>query len=256
MVFGVADALPARLAGDIHAVLRRYASGDDFLQLFPVPLWSFLHWAAPTDGAARGHAERAHALSLLLHLWDDHLVDAQLPLNFARLHVRGAVWADFVDAARSLCRESAVPQSVVDSHADTYLNAVGAPEEPADLAAYCAVFERQAAVWTVVPRILAESAAAPAELAALVGDFAVAWRLTDDVHDVAADTAAGVRGAVWHELRTPAGSSRPSVADPDAAAARLRARAGRLLDSAEHRARQAGLTGLARELALSRLGLP
>lgn len=258
VVLATTDALPARLAEDVRAVLRRYApADDDVLRLFPVPLWSFLHWAPP-PGPVREHAERAHALALLLHLWDDHLVDGQLPLNLGRLHFRSALWADFTTAARALCTGLGLPADRADTDADTYLDAVGAPEEPADVPGYCAAFVRQAAIWTLVPRALEEAGAAPAGPAAVVRDFAVAWRLTDDIDDLAPDAAAGVRSAVWIAREADGGQGGAGAGPArgtEAAVAGLRARAADLLTTAEARARKAGLAGAARELALSRIGL-
>ncbi|WP_301124926.1 hypothetical protein [Streptomyces cacaoi] len=264
MVLGAADGLPASAAEDVRAALRPYLAGEarDFVRLFPVPLWSFLHWALP-DGAPRAHAERAHALALLLHLWDDHLVDGQLPLTFARLHLRGAVWNAFTASARALCAGLGAPEDRVREHGDTYLDAVTAAGDPAGgLAGHCALFERQAAVWTLVPRVLEETGSAPGGLVAVVRNVAVAWRLTDDVSDLPDDAADRVRSGVWYalgersrELWTRGRADAVPEQELRAAAARLRDRAAVLLREAEDAAGRAELSGLRQEVSLARQGL-
>lgn len=250
--------LPAPLAADIVALLRRHgrtpqAPDGDVFVLFPAPVWSFLHWV---PGARCAWAERAHVAVLFLHLLDDHLVDGQLPVNIARLQLRTELWRAFEESVVELCGCWGVSPAVADASAEEYLTSVHAPSEPAGLDGYEALAAAQAAMWTVVPRLLAASGRSGPELAGLVIDFAVAWRLVDDAADVVADARAGVRSAVWWELSP---GERARWGEPGEeyarAAAQVLARAGARVAAAADRARTAGLTGIAVELRTASLPL-
>ncbi len=259
VIADLAGASPAGLASDVRSVLRRYAGGADVVRLFPVPLWSFLHWALPARHPARGLAERAHAASLVLHLWDDHLVDGQLGCTAARLHWRGLLWTEFTAAACALAEAVAASVTLVDRHTTAYLEAIQSTEACSDTDSYCSRFARQAAVWTLVPTLLEEYGAAPPGVSAVVETFATAWRLTDDINDVRQDAAAGVRSAVWHELgvlgRRAWDAGTPPADAVGAAGMRLSVRAAQLLEAAAEVARRAALDGLVTEVRLSALGL-
>ncbi len=192
----ITEELPAPLAAEARAVVHAYSGGDgDFFRLFYVPIWSFLHWVpaasgcAPALGFAR-EARTAHALSLFLHLWDDHLCDRQLEVDLLRLQLRTVAWQHFRAAARSLGRRVGAGDGWVDEHCADYLVSLHRPEPVADLDGYCRRFIRQVGIWTLVPRLLGDGVAGPGagnDLRRVVASFAVAWRLLDDLQDAHLD---------------------------------------------------------------------
>lgn len=184
------DALPAALATEQRAVLDAY-SGGDFISLFYAPMWSFLHWVG---GAELPRLRAAHAASLFLHLWDDHLSDGQLGLTITRLHVRSVAWDCFSRTVRDRCAETG-QTAMFDEQIAHYLlsHASSAPVEDTD--AYCRAFLRQAAIMTVVARVVGG-----ADLHRVIERFATAWRLLDDINDAHLDVVAGAKTAVWLEL--------------------------------------------------------
>ena len=203
---GVTERLPGPLGAEIRAVISGYCGDGDFYRLFYTPVWSFLHWAAvdrAPDAELLRTSRAAHALSLFLHLWDDHLCDGQLPLDLLRLHFRTLAWQRFASEGRRLCELSGLDPQAFDEHAAPYLRSLHAPAPVSDVDAYCRRFVEQVSIWTLVPRALglrAGGGEGSEGLRRMVEDFAVAWRLLDDVQDVHEDLLSEEATAVWLEL--------------------------------------------------------
>ncbi len=199
--------LPPDLASGGGELLRVYADAarpEDFVGLFPVPVWSFLHWARAGAGTGDDDAwhalEQAHALSLLIHLLDDHLLDGQLPVDMLGLQLRTVAWRSMDRLARRAARIWEVPESVVAGHLDRYVQAVASSDPVRGLDHCREVFVTQAAIWLLAPRLLEEAGRTAPGPADYVRDFVVAWRLIDDVEDAAEDAAAGTRSTLWWAL--------------------------------------------------------
>ncbi|WP_030178735.1 hypothetical protein [Streptomyces violaceorubidus] len=280
-VLEIVSRMPRPLAEDVAALLGRHgrtrtADQGDLFVLFPAPVWSFLHWV---PAARQPDAERLHAAALLLHLWDDHLTDGQLAPDLAALHLRTELWRCLERDAAALCAAWGADPGLVAGHTERYLSATHAPRPPADLDSYCATAREQAALWTLLPRLLETGGRAEAGWSSLVEDFAVAWRLVDDAADVRRDAVAGIRSAVWWQLpgtgraqwdaRSPLtgrtdtpgyglgaaprdGSEAAGCAE---AVTRVLARAAALLAAAVDRAAAAGEEGVATELLTARAGV-
>lgn len=177
IVLDTAASLPEPLRAEAEAIVRGYGGGD-FLSLFYVPMWSFLHWLDVDRDA-----KVAQAQALFLHLWDDHLCDGQLPLDLLRLQLRSAAWNRLERATRGnrIAREAI----------DAYLVANHESRDVHDLDSYCARSRRELALMTFVPRIAGGDV-----LGDIVDAFAIAWRLIDDVEDAHADALAGKQTAL------------------------------------------------------------
>ena len=203
------NGLPPAMHQEALAMVEGYAGPSRaFYGLFYQPVWSFLHWvvagATPTIAStALDDACTAQALGLFLHLWDDHLCDGQLATTPLSLQVRTDAWAAYTAAARRLAQHMGVASGWVDEHIATYLGAIHLPETITNVDDFCARFERQIAIWTLVPRLLGPAiggAQAGEDLAQVLSAFSNAWRLMDDMQDVEDDVLAGVESAVWQVL--------------------------------------------------------
>ena len=201
--------LPPAMRDEAHSIIAVYSGPSQaFFGLFYQPVWSFLHWviadaAEPLPQAIVDDACTAQALALFLHLWDDHLCDGQLPTTQLSLQVRTDAWAAYLAAASRLALQVGAPQAEVDAHVSTYLSAIHMAESIDNLDDFCARFERQIAIWTLVPRLLGRALGNPQageELAAVLAAFCKAWRLMDDLQDVESDVLAGVESAAWQVL--------------------------------------------------------
>lgn len=208
ILIATVSSLPEPMAESNAAMLDVYSGQrGDFFNLFYVPVWSFLHWAVVdrADAAAdlKKAAHTAHALSLFLHLWDDHLCDGQLKTDIARLHLRTIAWERFVSSARELCQLVGLAPQVVEDHANEYLSSQSGTDEISDLESYLQRFSRQIAIWTLVPHALDHwlgGTNQESSLQRVVELFACSWRLVDDIQDIHLDLVGGEHNAVWHEL--------------------------------------------------------
>ena len=198
----VAD-LPADMAKEAGGELTMYAGHRPrFVDLFYVPIWSFLHWVPEgRPGMDAAHikdvlekAQEAHALSLFLHLWDDHLSDAQLPPNMMRLHLRAVAWERYHAACRTLAAMVPGGDEIVTRLVHGYLTACHQPPPATDQKSFCDRFVRQIGIWLVVPTLLGHLVGGPnlaRDLCAAIEAFAVAWRMIDDVQDIDKDIVSG-----------------------------------------------------------------
>ena len=285
LLFEITDELPLSLGAEARSTLSGYSGGDrDFFRLFYVPIWSFLYWvpaahAEPRDAELLRSAQTAHALSLFLHLWDDHLCDKQLPVDLLRLQVRTLAWQHYSSAGEQLCRQTGADHRLLSEHAGEYLVSLHHPTPASDVDEYCRRFARQVAIWTLVPRLLGQHAGGPsagAQLCRIIESFAIAWRLLDDVQDIHEDMLKGEASAVWLELDDEGRRRWTACRDHSTARgeldaetwaslaeavretgclARLLARIDEELTGAARAAASSGWNGIARELEQCREGI-
>jgi hypothetical protein len=273
--------LPSPLAAAARATLEAYSGGDkNFYSLFYVPVWSFLHWATtevPAPAEIVTTATTAHAISLFLHLWDDHLSDGQLSVDLLRLQLRTIAWQRFQSASFGLCHLLGIPDDLVKEHFRQYLTSHVNAQRSADLDEYCERFSEQFAICTLVPRIFGRGLRgvdAGEDLYCVINNFAVSWRLLDDIQDAHLDVLTEKQTAVEIELdgvgrekwqRCRALSQVKGKLDTDSWEAlagaihesgclkRLLSRIDENLSTAGIIARTQGWNGLARELKESRI---
>lgn len=193
---------PDPVAAAIRARLDAYPGpGRRFIDLFYVPAWSFLHWAPAlfvrNDDGALSDAREVHALSLLLHLWDDHLMDGQMPPDMAAIQMRTIAWSRFRAATERLSRSTggtAAAQRLIDAYLGSHRTGSG----PATLDAFLARFLDQIGIWRVAPSLLGRMMDPPAGdgLLRILDLHATAWRMMDDLQDARADCRRGRNTAV------------------------------------------------------------
>ncbi|MEA2206864.1 MAG: hypothetical protein QOE77_3640 [Blastocatellia bacterium] len=199
--------LPTPLVAEARATLKAYSGGDqNFYSLFYVPVWSFLHLAT-TDVAASveilATATTSHAMSLFLHLWDDHLSDGQLSVDLLRLQLRTIAWQRFQSASIALCQLMGIPHDLVAEHFRRYLTSHENAQRSANLDEYCGRFSEQFAICTLVPRLLGQGLCgvdAGEDLYRIINNFAVSWRVLDDIQDAHLDVLTENQTAVEIEL--------------------------------------------------------
>jgi hypothetical protein len=206
-IMGLTAGLPAPLRGEADSVLSGYAGGRRFVDLFYRPVWSFLHWVpAPADPALLAHAIRVQAISLFLHLWDDHLSDGQLPLDLLRLHLRSLAWQSFWQEAEALRAAAGLPVNMVQDLVSAYLVTVHRPGQVKTLVEHAERMVAQVGIWRVTPLLYGHIVFGPegaTSLCRVVERFSVAWRLMDDVQDVAGDVATTQQNALALALDGP-----------------------------------------------------
>lgn len=173
---------------------------------FP-PSWSVLFhlYAMQAPGRAIGRTEKEsiltfHAMAMFLHSLDDHLNDGDIPASHLSLLLRSQAWVLMMESLRFLAkddREKALAEDLV----DLYFRSVTASGVPGTLDEYCGAFRGQMGTWLVAPVLLARKVlmkeAAVNALRSAYESFGIAWRLLDDVNDLAEDMERGARTAVY-----------------------------------------------------------
>jgi len=196
----VVAGLPAPLRAGATAFLDVEARGRGpaaILRKFPPPLWSpFLQFRERLAPELAAEAELGQALALLLHLLDDHLCDAQLRCEPALLQLRTRAWSRFEAAIARLVADVAGAGAFASLQIDRHFAAVDRARGAVELEAALASARGEMATWLIVPGVCAWRTGGVAARDALVGVLErlfVAWRIVDDLDDVADDAR---RGAV------------------------------------------------------------
>ena len=178
----------------------------DYFRNYPSPAWSVIHWIERHDAGRRLAPEEgvlartAHAMALFLHPLDDHLHDGQLPATHLHLLLRSQAWLRMHAALEKLAIGVPEGAAFVRGCIDAYYASIGTPPAIATLDGYSAHFRNQMATGLMVPVLMARTAAGDAFAAAIetaYHAFGVAWRLLDDLQDMAADMASGSHSAIY-----------------------------------------------------------
>ncbi len=198
--------LPSDFAEETKKILEVYSGKRrNFIGLFYAPIWSFLHWIPKTYPNRISNdililCRRAHSLSLLLHLWDDHLCDGQLNLDILRLQFRTILWNLFADSIQEICKLLSLDPSVAEKHLFDYLSSIQYQKISANINEYSEEFIKQIGIWTVVPRLMGYSAGKNSVSKSLIEyaeNFGIAWRLLDDLQDIDLDLRSDKKSAIW-----------------------------------------------------------
>ena len=179
----------------------------DYFRNYPSPAWSVLHWLEQ-HGAGRlqlapeedGLTRTAHAMALFLHPLDDHLNDGQLPATHLHLLLRSQAWLRMHAALERLVIHVPEGPALVRDFIDAYYASIGSPPAMPTLEGYGAHFRNQMATGLIVPVLMAKMGSGDAFAAAIeiaYGAFGIAWRLLDDLQDMAADMASGSHSAIY-----------------------------------------------------------
>ena len=185
-----------------------FADGFDFFRCYEIPTWSILYWleqrtadGRQLPGPLAEAAIAGHGMAMLLHALDDHLSDGQASPTHIALLVRSQAWQRMNEAFARLCAGLDRGPEAVAGWIDTYYRGIGATVRAASLDEYCQRFRMQMATGFIAPQLTVRHLGLPDDLGRTVleayGAFGVAWRLMDDLHDVAWDMAKGTLSGVY-----------------------------------------------------------
>lgn len=193
--------MPADLGKAATDLLLKYASGyGDFFVLFYTYIWSFLYWIPKQlNFKAPDALLRGHGLTLFLHLLDDHLKDGQLPSKMLTLQMRTLTWQQIKEDASSAQRFFKT-EVEFDKKMDTYLVALHQQATHPNLETYLSVFPAEISIWTIFPSLINGSDFNSIALCTSIENFALSWRLIDDLADIEEDLPQNNPSAVWHAL--------------------------------------------------------
>jgi 4-cresol dehydrogenase (hydroxylating) len=190
--------MPAPLRAGATAFLDAEARGRGpaaVLRKFPPPLWSYLLLFGEVLGAELAdEAGLGQSLALLLHLLDDHLCDGQLRCEPALLQLRTRAWSRFEASIARLAAGLAGAEAFASLQIDRHFAAVDRARGDVGLEAALASARGEMATWLIVPGLCAWRADGVVARDVLVGALErlfVAWRIVDDLDDVADDARSG-----------------------------------------------------------------
>ena len=278
-VMALLRSLPKTVHTDAAVCLMRHFGAlllpeFDFFRTYFTPAWSILFWLeqkiaenVSLSAEERRHARAAHAMALFLHPLDDHLHDGQLPASHLLLLLRSQAWRRMCEALEALAAAGPGGEAILRGRIEAYYASIGQPPAEETLDGYCRHFQDQMATWMTVPLLMASRLAADKGVCEAVqcayGGFGTAWRLLDDLQDLALDIQTRHHSAVYYLLPLAARQcwDRTSGGDADGrqgmlwravhacgAVERLRRRLFKELQSAAAAAETIDLTELAGEL--------
>ena len=204
--------LPQSTQTDALLFFLKYAKTSfeklNLFRLYYVPAWSIIYWLIQSgaDGSRINpveikKAKAAHYMAMFLHALDDHLCDSQVPATHLTLLLRSQAWMIMNNALSRLADGVDGGTKIVEGYLDDYYASIRSSEKIESLDRYCELFRRQMATWLIVPVLMAKKMSTGAEFAEAIrtayGSFGVAWRLLDDINDLAADMTSGVHSAIY-----------------------------------------------------------
>lgn len=216
-ILSLCRSLPDAARTDAMLFLMRYGGmqfGDrlDFFANYYAPSWSILYWlthdsALPIERLNPQdltNAVTAHSMAMLLHSMDDHLTDGQVTVSSLSLLLRSQAWMMMNDGFGSLSDGISGGGTIVRKFIDDYYQSTQHSGNVKSLEGYCDFFRKQMAIWIIAPILLCRkmtcSSAFTEDIEIAYGCFGVAWRLLDDVRDIADDIRRGVHSALYYCL--------------------------------------------------------
>lgn len=215
--------LPKSVQTEATLFLMRYSGlnlGDelDFFANYYPPIWSMLYWlghdrALPTEQLKDEdvtNAVSAQSMAMFLHCLDDHLTDRQVVASHLALLLRSEAWATMGRAWCDLAEGVPAGERTVRRFINEYYSSIHDSKGTGSLDSYCRLFRKQMATLMIAPTLLSMRMTGISDLRRDIeiayGSFGIAWRLLDDIRDIAEDMDNGAHSAIYvclpKELRT------------------------------------------------------
>ena len=186
-------------------------NGTDFFKGFYAPAWSILYWLLVSfsgtrklSAAALNNIKTVHASVMLLHLLDDHLNDGEIPPTHLTLLLRSQVWMFMNQALKTLTERISCGAEIAQGFLDDYYAAMVESQGVDSLDTYCDLFKKQMGTGFIAPVLMITKMTADDQLTdavkAAYGAFGTAWRLLDDLQDIAQDLQTDTKSAVYYCL--------------------------------------------------------
>ena len=213
-IVSLCRSVPDSVQTDSILFLMKYAGlnlGDklDFFANYYPPAWSILYWLShdhslPTERLKEEdvtNAVTAQSMAMLLHSLDDHLSDGQIPVSPLTLLLRSQVSTIMNRACCNLAEGDPEGERTVRSFIDDYYSSFQDSKAAKSLDSYCNLFRKQMAIWMIAPILLSMKMTGISDFTRdteiAYGSFGIAWRLLDDIRDIADDMEKGAHSAIY-----------------------------------------------------------
>ena len=213
-IVSLCRSLPRSGQTDAMLFLLRYSGVNlgeelDFFANYYPPAWSVIYWLSQdrnlhserlTEGDVT-NAVKAQSMAMLLHSLDDHLTDGQIPASLLSLLLRSEAWMIMSRSVCNLTKGIPTGKRTVRDFINDYYSSLRDSKEAESLDSYCDLFRRQMAIGMIAPVLLSMKMSGISDFAGDIeiayGSFGIAWRLLDDIKDIADDMATGAHSAVY-----------------------------------------------------------
>jgi hypothetical protein len=213
-IVALCRSLPESTQTDSILFLMQYsganlADGLDFFGNYYPPTWSVIYWLShdrtlPTERLEEGdvtNAVTAQSMAMLLHSLDDHLADGQVLVSPLTLLLRSQAWTIMNRALHKLAEGISAGETAVSRFIDDYYSGIQEARELESLDSYCDRFRKQMAIGMIAPVLLSVKMTGISDFTSDIeiayGSFGIAWRLLDDVRDIADDIEKGAHSAIY-----------------------------------------------------------
>ena len=212
-VLSLCKSMPSPLQNTTLLFLMNYSKiqiGEElsFFRNYYAPAWSIIYWIVysgsenkPLSQIDIKEALTAHSMAMFLHSLDDHLTDGEVPLTHLNLLLRSQAWLLMKASLDRLCERIPAGNRIVRTHIDDYYDSIAGSQKADDFESYCTLFRKQMATWLIVPSLLTKRLSArdqyTEDIESAYGSFGIAWRLLDDINDMAEDMTNGTHSAVY-----------------------------------------------------------
>lgn len=213
-IVSLCRSLPESVQANAMLFLMQYSGinpGDelDFFANYYPPVWSILFWlshdcALPVDRLKEvdvTNAVTAQSMALFLHSLDDHLIDGQVSVSSLTLLLRSQAWKIMNHAFCNLAEGVLAGEATVQGFVDDYYSSIEDSKELESLDRYCDLFRRQMAIGMIAPVLLSmrmnQTSDFTRDVELAYGSFGIAWRLLDDIRDIAGDIENGAHSALY-----------------------------------------------------------
>lgn len=186
-------------------------NGTDFFLGFYMPAWSILYWLLISfpgnrklPEAVLNNIKTVHASVMLLHLLDDHLNDGEMQATHLMLLLRSQLWMFMDQALKTLTERVSRGAEIAQGFLDEYYAAMVESQGIDSLDGYCDLFKKQMGTGFIAPVLMITKMTGDDQLIDAVksayGAFGTAWRLLDDLQDIAQDLQTDTKSAVYYCL--------------------------------------------------------
>lgn len=176
--------------------IEKYTGGKgDFFILFYPFTWSFLYFFKDSKKCFEKIIE-LHAISLFMHLWDDHLTDGRIEGNSLNDRIFLAANERYNTLIVYLTDIHEINEKWFGDAYSTYSKATSKKVEHEHLNDFLEYFKTEIEIWKPAPFLLDRSG----RMLGAICHFCVCWRIADDLSDLHEDVHTSTKSSVWYAL--------------------------------------------------------
>jgi hypothetical protein len=183
----------------------------NLLSKFYTPLWSTIYWIAKLKSnkyqlnkEEYDNLLNAHANTMFLHAFDDHLNDDEIVSSHLTILIRSQAWYLQQKSIEKFIPNIKKGRNIADEYFNNYYNAICSTEEFNSIEEYSKNFRNEMATVTLFPVLtsikLTKDKKFTNDIKNAYESFGIAWRLLDDLTDIEDDINNSALSGVYYML--------------------------------------------------------